>query len=709
MAPDKFMEIYSAHHSRYTFSPGRTAPQGATLVNNNRTPSRQYQATGVNFAVYAPAATQLFLSLFNSADDETRLKMYPSGQGVWHIYVEGISAGQLYAFRADGQWSPDSSPRFNKHKLLLDPFARDIKGELSWCKQLFDYTPSNNSRIFNEDDSAPYMPRCVVRETEFDWQGVTRPQIADQKSVIYEAHPKGFTQTHPEIPEHLRGTYLGMCHPVAIDYLKTLGITALELLPVTSKVSEQRLIDLDLVNYWGYNPLCLMAPEPSYGIKDPVTEMKTMVRELHRAGIEVIMDVVFNHTGESGHGGPFFNLRGLAESEYYHIEHHKGKLSAVNYSGCGNTMNFDSPQTLKLTMDALRCWAEEYQIDGFRFDLAPIMARQHRHFTRHSPFLFAISQDPVLSQLKMIAEPWDIGPNGYHLTGFPRDWQAWNDRYRDGCRKYWKGEQGIQTEMAHRFSGSEDLFSDQSYLGTVNYICSHDGFSLMDLVSYKQRHNHDNGENNRDGDEHNYSWNNGVEGDTNALDVHRIRLRSQKNMIGMLMLAKGTPMLQAGDEFSNSQQGNNNAYCQDAPVAWMDWSWLKNPDSSDGARLNDFTSKVIHFRRNHPLFTDELNKTVYTFYSTSGQQVSPCYFMSQNSMALVVKIHACKKTKGTLVVVMNPDRHPVKVQLPIETRSQRWAIVMDTNKNQSFCDESLLNDGWFEVTPNSLVVIEERL
>ncbi|MGB0361102.1 MAG: glycogen debranching protein, partial [Endozoicomonas sp.] len=424
----------------------------------------------------------------------------------------------------------------------MDPFARQIKGNVKWVPEIFDYTTVNCKCEFNTMDSAPFMPRNVVRESSFDWQGVSKPIIENQKSIIYEAHVKGFTQQHPDIPVELRGTYLGMCHPVVIEHLRQLGVTALEIMPVTSKVNEERLGNLGLSNYWGYNPICLMAPEENFAINDPVTEMKTMVRELHRAGIEVIMDVVFNHTCESGYGGPFLSFRGLAENEYYHMDSHNGELSSVNYSGCGNTMNFDSPQTLKLTMDALRCWAEEYQIDGFRFDLAPIMARRHRNFDKHSPFFLAISQDPILSGLKMIAEPWDIGPDGYHLTGFPKDWQSWNDRYRDCSRKFWKGEPWMLMEMAQRFSGSSDLFIEQTYLSTVNYICSHDGFSLMDLVSYECRHNYANGENNEDGDSHNCSWNYGIEGETDSRAVQLARLRVRKNLIAMLMLSKGTPM-----------------------------------------------------------------------------------------------------------------------------------------------------------------------
>ncbi|MTI13104.1 glycogen debranching protein GlgX [Sansalvadorimonas verongulae] len=693
-------------------TPGTTAPQGATMVNG-----------GVNFAVYAPKASQLFLSLFDKEEREHRLTMFPSSSGVWHIHVKGITEGQRYGFRADGPWAANVSPRFNIHKLLLDPFAREVTGQVKWCEQLFDYLPdgaqgereTGNQWTINKQDSASFTPRSVVRSPDFDWEGVPRPEIPKEQSILYEAHLKGFTFTHPGIPENIRGTYLGMCHPVVISYLKELGITSLELLPVTSKVSEERLIHLGLVNYWGYNPLCLMAPEPSYGISDPVSEMKTMVRELHRAGIEVIMDVVFNHTCEGGLGGPVLNFRGLAEDEYYHMESNQGQLSTVNYSGCGNTLNFDSFQTLKITMDALRCWAEEYQIDGFRFDLAPIMGRQHRHFSPQSPFFFAISQDPVLSQRKMIAEPWDIGPDGYHLTGFPRDWQSWNDRYRDGCRKFWKGEPGIATEMAWRFTGSEDLFSKGGHLQTMNYICSHDGFTLMDLVSYDQRHNLANGENNRDGDAHNHSWNHGIEGKTDSHKILKARLRSRKNLVSMLMLTKGTPMLMAGDEFGHSQEGNNNAYCQDSKITWLNWQWLNNSnerahyeeerENTDCSEMMTFTKKMIQFRCNHPLL-QTLGHNTFDFYSHEGLQVDPEYFSLQRCDYLIVKTTSPIHAGRSLIVVMHSGKRFMKLQLS-KHLYKRWFITLDTSLDNSFCNEPLLNRGWYRVSPSSVVVIEE--
>ncbi len=703
------MEMLSTSQEGYTGVPGRTAPQGATLVDSNYQSASVNNATGVNFSVYAPSASRLFLALFDADGQEQQLTMFPSSEGIWHIYVEGVNAGQLYGFRADGCWSPSSTPRFNKNKLLMDPYAREIRGEVQWCPELFDYKIDESGHwLFDEQDSAAKMPRSVVREADFDWQGVTPPQIPDQQSIYYETHLKGFTKTHPDIPEELRGTYLGMCHPVATEYLKTLGITAVELMPITYSASEERLTDLNLCNYWGYNPLCMMAPHSPYAVTDPVTELKTMVRELHREGIEVIMDVVFNHTCEGGHGGPFLSMRGLAEDDYYLMNDHDGYLSSENYSGCGNTMNFDSNQTLRLTMDALRHWVVEYQIDGFRFDLAPTMARQHRHYTQEAPFFHAVHQDPILSQVKMIAEPWDIGPDGYHLTDFPNEWQVWNDRYRDGCRKFWMGSRGIQTELAWRFSGSPDLFCRQTYKATVNYICSHDGFNLMDLVSYNQRHNLANGEDGRDGDEHNHSWNHGVEGRTDDEQINHARLISRMNLVGMLMLAKGTPMLLAGDEFSNSQDGNNNAYCQDTTIAWMDWSWLHDADS-DGAVMHAFCRKMMHFRRQQPLLTDELNNTTYEFFSPEGKQVDPVYFIDRHCYTLTAKIYDPNDAhKGIIWVIMNASKRPTQVLIPETAQYQKREVVIDTSKEAALIHEPSINRKSYEVGSASLLVIKDE-
>ena len=524
------------YNSHFSVESGNPDVPGATLVTDNGSGIVSRCKQGVNFAVAAPDATAMWLCLFDVNDNETRLEMMPSKQGVWHLLVDDIGEGQVYGFRAEGCWQPAKGLRYNPHKLLLDPVAREIKGQVNWQSALYDYrvaeednmTAGDSGLLMDTRDNARLMPRCVVRSNTFDWQGITPPDIPVAESIIYEVHLKGFTRLHPDIPEKLQGTYLGMCHPVVITYLKTLGINTVELLPVTAFVSEPRLKKLGLCNYWGYNPLVFTAPEPSYAVEDPVAELKTLVRELHRADIRVIMDVVFNHTCEGGNDGPSLNLRGLAAGDYYLLDQQDTGVSFTNYSGCGNTLNFDSSLMLDLALYSLRLWSEEYHIDGFRFDLAPVMGRKNREFDRNSPFFQLIQSDPVLSQRQLIAEPWDIGPGGYRLTGFPEQWQEWNDRYRDGIRAFWRGDNGRIADLAWRMTSSVDLFGLHRSSSAINYICSHDGFTLNDLVSYTERRNWENGENNRDGDQHNLSWNCSVEGETDNSVVRARRMHARK-------------------------------------------------------------------------------------------------------------------------------------------------------------------------------------
>ena len=688
-------------------SAGQPHLQGATLVNSHLEPVTADKATGINFAVYAPAARKLWLCLFDNLGVERQLSMYSSDIGVWHLYVEGMTVGQLYGFRADGDWQEHTTPAFNRHKLLLDPYGREVRGELNWSSTLFDYRQNENGlTVFNDEDSAADMPRSVVRETGFDWQSVRRPTVSRSDSFIYELHVKGFTQQHPDVPEELRGTYLGLCQPAIISYLKKLGVTAVELLPVTSTVSEQRLHNMGLSNYWGYNPLCMMAPESSLAVNDPVTEFKTMVRELHREGIEVIMDVVYNHTCETGIDGPSLSMRGLAENDYYLLEHSGGRLESVNYTGCGNTMNFDSPQTLKLTMDALRVWADEYQVDGFRFDLAPTMARQQLSYKHDSNFFRAIHQDPLLGRLKMIAEPWDIGPDGYRLAAFPQQWQEWSDRFRDSIRSFWRGDEGRLAEMGWRISGSEDVFGNQRPLASVNYICSHDGFTLNDLVSYNERHNLANGEDNRDGDEHNFSCNYGVEGKTDDRQVLNRRLRARKNMLAMLMLSRGTPMLMAGDEFGNGQHGNNNAYCQDSSLSWLDWSWQKG-ESCDGALLYDFICELSDFRRSHPLLTGAGGRTGVDWFDPDGGVLNEDSLGQLKGGCLCIRLKGSASDKSTLYILLNNSANGRKFYVPAADAQKFWNRRLDTSLEESFTRQPLLTRGWYQVGDNSLVVIEE--
>ena len=705
---------------QYITREGYPGWQGANLVSlatGRLEKASGKQTTGVNFSVYAPHARKLQLCLFSLQDKEQQLPMFPSPSGVWHLYVEGIGAGQLYGFRADGTWRPSQSPRFNPHKLLMDPYTRELKGEFQWHQALFDYRLSAKTSAweYNDTNSSAFVPRCVVRDTEFDWQDTPNPHVSNDSTIIYELHVKGFSQENPAIPKKLRGTYLGLCHPASVAYLKQLGITTVELLPVTSRASEERLQQMGLSNYWGYNPLCLMAPEASLAVKDPVTELKTAVRELHKAGIEVILDVVFNHTCEGGYGGPSLSMRGLSERDYYLMKEQvdsrgRKQLVSANYTGCGNTMNFDSAQTLKVTMDALRRWVEEYHIDGFRFDLAPTMARQRHRFCHDSAFFQAIYQDPVLSRHRMIAEPWDIGPEGYCLSGFPREWQEWNDRYRDGVRRFWRGNADRVADIGWRLVGSVDLFGHHRPLASINYLCSHDGFTLHDLVSYEKRHNHENGENNQDGDRHNHSFNHGVEGETNNQQIIQRRERSKRNMLATLMLSRGIPMLMAGDEFGNTQKGNNNAYCQDSHLSWLDWSW-QHSDNSTASSLQVYVKDLILLRQNHPLLKAEGGRSEIQWQDRHGMLLNEYQLGQVRGGCLCIKITSDSTTTATvkaLYIFLNNENVSRRFNLTDSQHQAFWFSILDTARRKPFQQEVLLTKGWHKVSAHSLVIIEEK-
>lgn len=691
---------------------------GANFINEQQELCSPNQAAGVNFAVYAPDADQLTLCLFDEQGKETVLPMQDAERGIWSVLVPGVSEGQQYGFRADGRWAPDEGLRFNRNKVLTDPYSREVTGHIVWRKEFYDYSGYyRHEWVLNKDDNKHLTPKSVVRTDAFDWQGIKKPIVPEQQEVIYEVHVKGFTRKHPKVPKELQGKYLGMCHPVMIDYLKSLGVTTVELMPVTSFASEERLGKLGLKNYWGYNPLCFMAPEESYAIDDPVNELKTMVRELHRAGIKVLMDVVYNHTCEAGSDGPTFNLRGLAERDYYLLDHHNGHMVCSNYSGCGNTLNFDTPQSIKLLMDSLRHWAEHYQIDGFRFDLAPSMARKHRQFDPASPFFQAVFQDPVLSRCQMIAEPWDLGPDGYRLCGFPREWQEWNDRYRDGIRAFWRGDRDRTVDLAWRIAGSRDIFTDKRPRASINYICSHDGFTLNDLVSYELRHNLANGEDNRDGDSHNYSWNSGEEGHTDNPEIIRKREQAKRNMFATLLLSRSTPMFLAGDEFGNSQHGNNNVYCQDNEIGWLDWSWLDdNSKQPDRKQLHTFVTGMIGLRRQHPILglcyqakNGEFKTPVQEWFSKEGYILDGSQLSNELGQCLGVRYRCEDHDHPSLVVLINNSSSVARFDFPgPQTDSCRYYRVLSTAKAPYFKCEVVLNDGWFDVPENSVIIIEEQ-
>ncbi|MFL5809294.1 MAG: glycogen debranching protein GlgX, partial [Flavisolibacter sp.] len=573
--------------------PGSPFPLGAT-----------WNGEGINFALYAENATGVELCLFNLENDEEelRIKIEERTHHVWHVCIPGLKPGQMYGYRVHGPYEPQYGYRFNPNKLLIDPYAKAISGTVQWHDSLFGYEVGHpdGDLSFSSTDSAPFMPRSVVIDPNFNWEGDKFPRIPYHKTIIYETHVKGFTKCHPEIPENIRGTYSALAHPVVINYLKELGITAVELMPVHYFISDRHLVENGKTNYWGYNTIGFFAPDVRYAssgtLGEQVFEFKNMVKELHKAGIEVILDVVYNHTGEGNQMGPTLSFRGVDNTSYYRLT--EDKRYYMDYTGTGNTLNAYLPSVLRLIMDSLRYWILDMHVDGFRFDLASTLARELHAVDRLGSFFDIIHQDPVISQAKLIAEPWDIGEGGYMVGNFPPGWAEWNGKYRDCMRDYWRGAGGVLSEFAQRLTGSSDLYMNDNRHPTasINFITAHDGFTLNDLVSYNEKHNDANGENNNDGESHNRSWNCGAEGCTDDPGVNELRDRQKRNFLTTLFVSQGVPMLLSGDELSRTQQGNNNAYCQDNEISWVNW------EKADVELLN-FTKKLIQVYKRHNVFS----------------------------------------------------------------------------------------------------------
>jgi isoamylase len=571
--------------------PGKPYPRGAT-----------WDGMGVNFALFSESAEKVELCLFDPSgrQEVQRLALREQTDQIWHGYLPQARPGLLYGWRVYGPYRPRDGHRFNGNKLLLDPYARSLVGAMRWHDALFGYRigHADGDLSFDRRDSAPYMPRCKVVETAFSWGDDKPPKVPWHHTVIYEVHVRGFTQQHPEVPPALRGTYAGLaCAPV-VDYLKRLGVTTVELMPVHALVDDRYLVEAGRRNYWGYNSIGFFAPDRRYSASGKINEFKTMVRTLHAAGLEVILDVVYNHTAEGNQLGPTLGFRGIDNAAYYRLEPGAARYYQ-DFTGCGNTLNMQHPRVLQLMMDSLRYWVTEMHVDGFRFDLASALARELHAVDRLSAFFDILRQDPVLSQVKLIAEPWDLGDGGYQVGNFPAGWAEWNDKYRDTMRAYWKGEGGLIGEFAQRLTGSSDLYnrSSRKPYASINFVAAHDGFTLADLVAYNDKHNEANGEDNRDGHSHNLSWNCGVEGPTDDAEVLALRARQQRNFIATLLFSQGVPMLLAGDEIGRTQQGNNNAYCQDNGISWLDWQ-LGDAQRS----LLAFTRQVMALRQAHPVF-----------------------------------------------------------------------------------------------------------
>ncbi|KAA0959944.1 glycogen debranching protein GlgX [Microbacterium sp. ANT_H45B] len=567
--------------------PGSPYPLGAT-----------FDGQGTNFALFSEGAEKVELCLFDDEGTEERVPLDEVDAFVWHGYLPSVQPGQLYGYRVHGPYDPAQGQRFNPNKLLLDPYAKSVSGQIDWGQPLFGYTFGDpDSR--NDEDSAATMAKGVVINPFFEWAGDRLPKTPYAQTVIYEAHVKGLTQLHPDVPEELRGTYAAIAHPSVIEHLVHLGVTALELMPVHQFVNDSTLQEKGLSNYWGYNTLAFFAPHNDYASSgehgQQVQEFKAMVRALHAAGIEVILDVVYNHTAEGNHMGPMLSMRGIDNEAYYRLE--EDRRYYTDYTGTGNSLNAGNPHALQLIMDSLRYWVTEMHVDGFRFDLASTLAREFYDVDRLAAFFELVQQDPIVSQVKLIAEPWDVGPGGYQVGNFPPQWTEWNGKYRDTVRDFWRGEPQALGEFASRLTGSADLYehSGRRPVASINFVTAHDGFTLRDLVSYDEKHNEANGEDNNDGESHNRSSNQGVEGPTDDESINRVRARQQRNFLATLLLSQGVPMIAHGDELGRTQHGNNNGYAQDNELTWIDWEAADRP-------LVEFTAAVARLRRAHPTF-----------------------------------------------------------------------------------------------------------
>jgi isoamylase len=674
--------------------PGSPYPLGAT-----------WDGAGVNFAIFSEHATGVELCLFdgpngNGNEQVACISLAEQTDQVWHIYLPEVRPGQRYGYRVHGPYEPTKGHRFNPAKLLRDPYAKAVDGTIRWSDVLFGYRVGHPDADLSLDDrdSRPVTPKSVVIDPAFTWGEDRRPRTPWNETIIYEMHVKGFTARHPDVPKPLQGTYAGLTCPAIIDYLCWLGITAVELLPIHQFVAERRLVDRGLTNYWGYNSIGFFAPDARFAsdgmLGQPVNEFKTMVKTLHQAGIEVILDVVYNHTGEGNHLGPTLCFRGIDNASYYRLMTENPRYY-MDYTGCGNTLNMTHPRTLQLIMDSLRYWVSEMHVDGFRFDLASTLARELHDVNRLGAFFDVIHQDPVISQVKLIAEPWDLGEGGYQVGNFPVLWAEWNDQYRDTVRRYWKGDEGQLSAMGFRLTGSSDLYGKggRRPFASINFVTSHDGFTLDDLVSYNQKHNEANGEENRDGTDNNLSWNCGAEGPTKDAAILALRERQKRNFLAAPLLSQGVPMLCGGDEISRTQQGNNNAYCQDNEISWFDWSL--NRSRRD---LLDFTRCLIGLRRRHPVL--RRRQFLYgrriqgsevedlAWFRPDGKEMTEenwgdplarCIGLRLAGDAIEeVDARGERITDDTLLILLNAHHEPVPFILPAHRRGVRWEVLLDT-------------------------------
>ncbi len=685
-----------------------------------------WDGEGVNFALFSESATLVELCLFDQSElpnEVLRLPMRERTNRVWHCYLPDVRPGQLYGYRVHGPYSPSHGHRFNPNKLLIDPYAKAIAGQIKdWGDEVFGYQlgHAEGDASFSTTDSAPLVPKSVVVDTAFTWGDDRPPQVPWSHTLIYEAHVKGMTKRHPDVPEHLRGTYLGLASDAIIDHLLSLSVTAIELLPVQHFVSDRRLAELGLTNYWGYNTIGFFAPDPRYAsghLGEQVNEFKTMVKAFHRVGIEVILDVVYNHTGEGNHLGPTLCFRGVDNAAYYRLVEHDRRYYQ-DFTGCGNSLNVLHPRSLQLVLDSLRYWVSEMHVDGFRFDLAPTLARDPYEFDAFARFFATVQQDPVLRTVKLIAEPWDVGPGGYRLGGFPPGWAEWNGRYRDCTRRFWRGDEGQVPELASRLSGSSDIFqsNDRGPHASVNFVTCHDGFTLYDLVSYDEKHNLANGEENRDGANDNNSRNWGHEGDTNAPWVRRLRDRMRKNFLATLAFSQGVPMISHGDELARTQRGNNNAYCQDNEISWIDWE-----TTQEQKELLEFTKLVFRVRQTNPVFrrrrffagnpVKDIGVKDVSWLRPDGREMSDQDWSDTRNKVLAMMIHGNASDdvdeRGrpnlgqTLLLLLNASNRARNYQLPEVPERGFWHELVNTAQST----HRIPKGNALNVAPHSLVLL----
>ncbi len=688
------MDEGSAHtqqNQQLKTKPGHPHPLGAT-----------WQETGTNFAIFSEHAEGVELCLVGADGAETRIALKHRTGFVWHAFVEGVSPGQRYAYRASGKYEPEAGLRFNPNVRLIDPYAKALCGAQEWSAGSFAYDAgAGKEDLAPSAENASGAPLSLVTEPRFDWGNDQRPNIPFHELIVYEAHVRGLTIQHPEVPEDLRGTYLGMCHPAVIRHLQELGVNAIELMPVHAFVDDQHLLERGLKNYWGYNSIGFFAPDPRYRAGADsgaeLTQFKELVKAMHSAGIEVILDVVYNHTAEGNHLGPTMSFRGIDNPSYYRLVDDNARFY-MDYTGTGNTLNVRHPQTLQLIMDSLRYWVTDMHVDGFRFDLAAALARSLHEVDQLSSFFMLIHQDPTLSQVKMIAEPWDVGPGGYQVGNFPSRWAEWNGRYRDAIRAFWRGDGGTASELAYRLTGSSDIYENDGrkpYM-SINFVTAHDGFTLRDLVSYAGKHNEANGEDNRDGNDNNLSFNCGAEGATDDQGVRALRQKQQRNLLATVLLSQGTPMISHGDEVGRTQQGNNNAYCQDSALSWLDWKL-----DDEQRKLLEFTRKLAALRHGHPVLR---RSTFFKGRQLRGSEVSDVMWLRHDGAPMSDEDWANTDTRSLgvfysgeglddvdaqgaplrdddMLLLFNSHYEPIDFLLPFSDDERAWDLLVDTEND----------------------------